>query len=169
MIKYVPEDTQVVFNEVPDEIALAINISNCQCRCVGCHSPYLREDVGKELTEKVLDELIKSNAGITCVALMGEGNDKERMKELILYLKKNYDLKIAVYSGRTDVDDCQFYFDYLDYLKIGPYIEEFGPLNKETTNQRFYEVRNINKATKINGKWRNHWFDVTEKFWNKNI
>lgn len=169
MVKYIVEDTQVTFSEIPDEITLAINISNCQCRCVGCHSPYLREDVGDELTEEVLDELIKKNEGITCIVFMGEGNDKERMKELILYLKKNYRLKVAVYSGRTDVDDCQFYFDYLDYLKIGPYIEEFGPLNKETTNQRFYEVRNINKATKINGKWRNHWFDVTEKFWKKNI
>ena len=46
MIKYVPEDTSVVFLEIPDEICCAINISNCPHRCDGCHSQYLRKDIG---------------------------------------------------------------------------------------------------------------------------
>ena len=44
MLKYV--NTGVVFQEIPDEVTLAINISNCPCRCPGCHSHYLWEDIG---------------------------------------------------------------------------------------------------------------------------
>lgn len=49
MLKYV--DARVVFQEIPDEITLAINISNCPCHCKGCHSQYLAEDIGKPLIE----------------------------------------------------------------------------------------------------------------------
>ena len=49
MLKYV--DTKIVFREVPDEITLCINISNCPCHCKGCHSPYLAEDIGTVLDE----------------------------------------------------------------------------------------------------------------------
>ena len=37
-LKYV--NTQEVFQEFPDEITLAINISKCPCHCRGCHSNY---------------------------------------------------------------------------------------------------------------------------------
>ena len=46
MLKYV--DAKVVFAEVPDEVTLAINISNCPCQCKGCHSSYLAQDIGKK-------------------------------------------------------------------------------------------------------------------------
>ena len=61
---------EITFAEVPDEITLCINISNCPCHCKGCHSPYLAEDIGEELTEDSLHKLISSNEGITCVAFM---------------------------------------------------------------------------------------------------
>ena len=44
MLKYV--DTKVTFAEVPNEISLCINISNCPCKCHNCHSSYLAEDIG---------------------------------------------------------------------------------------------------------------------------
>ena len=55
MLKYV--DTQVVFREIPNEITLAINISNCPFKCEECHSPYLREDIGKPLDIEAIDTL----------------------------------------------------------------------------------------------------------------
>lgn len=165
MIKFL--QTEVVFSEIPDEVTLAVNITNCQHNCPGCHSSYLRQDIGEELTESVIDELIKKNDGITCFCFMGEGNDKERLKELVSYIKHKHKIKIGLYSGGEDVDD--FYWDYLDFIKLGPYIEELGPLNKETTNQRLYAVRNLNRGIKVNGKWRNHWHDITDKFWKKTL
>lgn len=159
MIKFFPDYTSVVFEEVPDEITLAINITNCQNRCVGCHSPELREDIGEELTFDVLEDLIDLNDGITCICLMGEGNDEKSLKNIITYIKeKHKGIKIALYSGRVDIKD-DFYCDNLDYLKIGPYIEKFGALNKETTNQRMYKIcRDVSS---------NNFIDITNRFYTK--
>ena len=132
MIKYY--NTEVVFEEIPGEVTLAVNITNCQHNWPGCHSSYLRENIGNELNFK------------------GEGNDPKSLKDDILHIKEKYpSIKIGLYSGSNNVDD--FYWDNLNYIKLGPYIEEFGPLYKETTNQRLYEIG----ADGIK--------DITYKFW----
>ena len=38
--------TSVVMEEIPDRVTLAVDISNCRGQCVGCHSPFLKEDIG---------------------------------------------------------------------------------------------------------------------------
>lgn len=142
MLKYV--ETAVTFAEVPNEITLCINISNCPCHCKGCHSPYLVEDIGKPLVGMVLREMIENQLGITCVAFMGGDNDPESINRLAEYLKTWNDdkinkLKIAWYSGRQELSkDIQL--KNFDYIKLGPYIEELGPLNCETTNQKMYKI-----------------------------
>ncbi len=148
MIKYIPQDTSVVFSEIPDEITLALNISNCQNCCIGCHTSYLRENIGTELTPEVLSAEIQKNSGISCVCFMGEGNDREALINLARFIHDNYpDLKTALYSGRVAVEDDLY--DVFDYIKVGPYIEALGPLNSKTTNQRLYKNRE----------------DITYKFW----
>lgn len=69
MLKY--KDTQVCFQEVPDEISLCINISGCTIGCKNCHSIHLAEDNGELLTIEALSSLIEQNTGITCVCFMG--------------------------------------------------------------------------------------------------
>ena len=44
MLKYVNYD--IVFQEFPDEVTLAINLSLCPVCCPGCHSQFLQTDVG---------------------------------------------------------------------------------------------------------------------------
>ena len=152
MLKYV--DTKIVFQEIPDEITLAINISNCPCQCKGCHSSYLAEDIGYELTTEVLDNFIRSNKGITCIAFMGGDIDVKEINILALIVKVLTDdtLKVAWYSGRQElcpeIDLCNF-----DYIKLGPYVEELGPLNSKTTNQKLYKIVN------------NELINITERFW----
>ena len=152
MIKYL--NTMVVFEEIPDKISLAVNITNCQNKCVGCHSPQLRKDIGKELTEDAVDKLIKDNEGINCFLFMGEGNDKESLLKIAKYIKEKYNnLSLAIYSGRDEVEDE--IYNLFDYVKIGPYIAEFGPLNKETTNQRLFKIENGVRK------------EITSMFWKK--
>lgn len=151
MIKY--KDYHIVFEEIPDMLSLAINLTNCQNNCVGCHSPELRKDGGEVLTEKVIDKLINDNFGINCVLFMGEGKDKETLISLAKYIKTKYNLKTAIYSGRNKVED-EFY-GVFDYIKIGPYIEKYGPLNSKNTNQRLYLIDGENIE------------DITYKFWIK--
>lgn len=151
MLKYV--DAKVVFAEVPDEVTLAINISNCPCQCKGCHSSYLAQDIGTELTFNEVRKLIRKNSGISCIAIMGGDAEPDKINTLASFIINHYNsIKVAWYSGRQElnnnIDLCNF-----DYIKLGPYKEEFGPLNSRTTNQRFY---------KVNGK---ELVDITSKFW----
>ena len=62
MIKYL--NTMVTFAEIPVEVTLSINITNCQNKCPGCHSPELRENIGTELTKDELNNLINKNKGV---------------------------------------------------------------------------------------------------------
>lgn len=154
MLKYV--DAKVVFAEVPDEVTLAINISNCPCQCKGCHSSYLAQDIGTELTFNEVRKLIRKNSGISCIAIMGGDAEPDKINTLASFIINHYGyIKVAWYSGRQELDNnidlCNF-----DYIKLGPYKEELGPLDSRTTNQRFY---------KVNGK---ELVDITGKFWKHN-
>jgi len=138
MLKYV--DTKVTFSEVPEEISLCISLSGCPYKCKGCHSSYLQEDVGTELTEEVLSKLINDNPGITCVCFMGGDNDVLNLYLLIKYVKEHYKLKTCWYSGNTNMPNTESnIYQMLDFIKLGPYIEKNGPLTSPTTNQRFYK------------------------------
>ena len=153
MLKYV--NTKVVFSEVPDEITLVINISNCPYKCKGCHSPYLGTDIGEPLYPEILERLIDNNKGITCVAFMGGDSDPDEIHRLAVTVKIIFpDLKVAWYSGKDTLHKrIKLNIIDFDYIKIGSYKEECGPLNSKTTNQRFYKVEN------------NTLIDITNKFW----
>lgn len=135
-------ETKVVFQEVPGEITLAINISGCPIKCPDCHSKHLWKNEGELLNSKVVDNLIESNNGITCICFMGGDADVSYLQSLFEHIRENHPtLKIAWYSGDSLHLD-QIKTRCLDYLKVGPYIKEKGPLNSTTTNQRFYRVFN---------------------------
>ena len=151
MLKYI--DTKVVFQEIPDEVTLAINISNCPCKCKGCHSPYLANNEGEPLTVIDISKLIKKNKGISCICFMGGDSSSKTINSLATWIKSNYqELKVAWYSGRIELSK-DIKLRNFDYIKLGPYIEELGPLNSTSTNQRFYKVED------------NKLVDITNKFW----
>lgn len=156
MLKYV--DAKVVFAEVPDEVTLAINISNCPCQCKGCHSSYLARDIGKPLNKSSLSELIEGNKGVSCVSFMGGDSDAIHLVALASWVKTHTHLKVAWYSGRQELAGIVArQLQWFDFIKLGPYKEEFGPLNSRTTNQKFY---------KVSGK---ELVDITNKFWKHEI
>lgn len=151
MLKYV--DTKIVFQEIPDEITLAINISGCPCNCKGCHSSYLAKDIGEPLDLQHLTNLIDSNKGISCVCIMGGDANPSEVDDIAQDIKEYYpELKVGWYSGRQELSK-DIELGNFDYIKLGPYIEEFGPLNSKTTNQRFYKVSDGELV------------DITSKFW----
>ena len=155
MLKYV--NTGVVFQEIPDEVTLAVNISNCPCHCPGCHSPYLWEDVGIPLNADAIDEfVVKFGSDITCIAFMGGDADPEGINLLAQYIHEEYPrLKVAWYSGRLRIPSSVTKTDF-DYIKVGPYIRHLGPLKQPTTNQRMY--RQTDDGT---------FEDITPRFWKK--
>ena len=154
MVKFV--DTMVTFSEFPDEISLCINISNCPCHCKGCHSSYLSEDIGSLLTMRKLKKLIENNKGITCVGFMGGDLEPYYVDTLAQMIKESTDLKVGWYSGRQELDKS-INPKWFDYIKLGPYIEEKGPLSNPTTNQKMYKVEHNNGSDAL--------INITNKFW----
>lgn len=153
MLKYV--NYGVVFQEIPGETTLSINISNCPFRCPGCHSDYLREDIGEELDIWSLSLLLdKYEDEITCVCFMGGDRDTKTIDMLAFMVKNMYPkLKVGWYSGAERIS-FGVYRRNFDYIKIGPYIEEFGGLKSKTTNQRLYKIDEYGQCV-----------DITNKFW----
>ena len=155
MLRY--HSYNIVFQEVPGELTLAINISNCPNGCKGCHSPHLQENSGEELSENALCMMLTTyKSAITCVCFMGGDAEPDNVEKLALYVQKITEgtVKTAWYSGKSSFPkNCST--DSFNYIKLGSYIPEMGGLNQPTTNQRFYRVQNGLLV------------DETKQFWKK--
>ena len=152
MVKYY--NAMVVFEEIPNEITLAINITNCPCHCRGCHSKFLWDDIGTELTAQELDKLINDNDGITCVCFMGGDREPNFINGLAFYLKKFKKLKVGWYSGMDELSNS-IDLENFDFIKLGRYVDKLGGLDKETTNQRFYVIKDGEMEDKTFLFWKN--------------
>ena len=155
MLKYV--NTDVVFQEIPDEVTLAINISNCPCRCPGCHSRYLWDDIGLPLDANAIDDFINEyGRDITCIAFMGGDAEPVAVDQLAQYIHEEHpEFHVAWYSGRLRIPSTITRTDF-DYIKVGPYIRHLGPLKSTTTNQRLYRQQ-------PDGSFE----DITYRFWSQ--
>lgn len=147
--KYV--EGKIVFEEIPDCVTLAVTISNCPFHCIGCHSSYLRDNVGKYLDNCEIDLLFRKNKGFNCFLFLGDSH-KTDVVNSAKYIKENYKgIKLAIYSGYDTI--LPEYQTVFDYVKTGKFVEENGPLSSTTTNQRLYEIKD-GKET-----------DITYRFW----
>lgn len=155
MLKFV--ETSIVFQEIPDEVTLAITISNCPCRCPGCHSQYLWHDIGEPLTPICLQRIMGDyGSDITCLCLMGGDADPKTVNDLARFLRREFPaIKTAWYSGRAVLSPF-IEKDHFDYIKLGPYLAHLGCLKDQTTNQRLYQ--------RVAG---NDFVDITSRFWKK--
>ncbi len=134
----------IVFQEIPGEVTLALNLSGCPNRCTGCHSPHLREDIGEPLDEELLGRLLERyGAAVTCVAFMGGDADPLEVDRLSIFVRRSTRLKTGWYSGRAALPEG-FPIENFDYIKLGPYVENLGGLDSPATNQRFYRVSDGN-------------------------
>lgn len=142
MLQFVNYD--IVFQEVPGEVTLAINLSNCPNHCKGCHSPHLMDDKGEVLNEGVLLDLLeKYGKAITCVCFMGGDATPLDVEQLAVFISKvmQNHIKTAWYSGKEHFPkECSL--SNFNYVKLGGYIEQLGGLDSPQTNQRFYRIEN---------------------------
>ena len=140
----------IVCQEIPDEITLAVNISCCPNRCHGCHSPWLWEDSGEPMTADMLFSLIdKYSAAITCFCFMGGDAVPSEIQNLASAIKSRYPhIKTAWYSGKESLPDG-FDTGVLDFLKLGPYVAELGGLKSPTTNQALYRIHSDGSMERI--------------------
>lgn len=159
MLKYL--NGTIVMQEVPDEVSLAIVISGCIHKCPDCHSKYSWEDKGQPLLEHLPIILQQYKKYITCLCLMGGDQDQF---ELLSVVKQAHDagLKTCLYSGYDEMSQInRNLLDELDYLKLGKFDKEKGPLNSATTNQKMFK-----KEYSPFGD-EEVWIDITDRFWPK--
>ena len=140
----------IVCQEIPDEISLAVNISGCPNRCPGCHSPWLWSDEGELMTDEFIECLIgKYSAAITCFCVMGGDAEPTEVERICRLIKSWFPgMKTAWYSGREQLPDG-FDIKVLDFLKLGPYIEALGGLKSPKTNQSLYKITADSKIVRI--------------------
>ena len=131
---------QIVMQEVPDEISLALSMSGCNLKCKGCHSADTwNPRFGKPLTKEELIQLIQENKHISCVLFYGGEWQPEYLLELIKIVKQKK-LKVCLYTGLEYHQVPRELIEVLDYIKVGPYIEELGGLESPKNNQRFIKL-----------------------------
>lgn len=148
-------DYAISLLEFPDEIALCLDISNCPCKCEGCSSKHLQEDIGDIVSEDFIDKLIKkySNYGITLIGFLGGDRSHEDIYCISKYIKSKYNLKIGFYSG-LDCINIKL-IAILDYYKYGRFIlpkgqidswwkQVCGPINFPQSNQKLFKIENNN-------------------------
>ena len=153
MLKYCTYD--VVFQEIPDEVSLAISLTNCPNHCPGCHSPQLWRDEGHVLDREALKEILARYKGyVTCCCLMGGDNDPDAVVETARAIHQLSSFKVAWYSGRDFFPNEPQLFQY---VKLGPYRSDLGGLKSPHTNQRMY--RNVD----------GQFVDITPTFWRDHL
>lgn len=157
-LKYIGHS--IVFQEVPNEVTLAISITGCPIHCKDCHSKYLWEDTGRYIRDDIQELLDKYKDTITCVCFMGGDRDFDCIEELkeLCYICRVAGYKTALYTGnRLSPTLISFGLYYLNYIKVGEYNEQKGGLEKPTTNQKMFRITTEDNI--------NIWEDITSFFW----
>lgn len=145
----------IAFQEVPDETTLIFNVTGCTHKCAGCHSSYLADYYGDVLAEELVNKLNTYKQFISCVCFMGGDQNIEELIRHSNYIH-SLGLKVCMYFGCDSLDDVPGIIEYVDYIKVGPYIENCGGLDSNSTNQVFYKI------IKKNGLYFTK--DITYKF-----
>jgi len=141
--------------EVPDHISINFHVSHCQNTCENCFSSWLQKDEGNVLNDYFKPLLIAYKIHINCVCFLGEGkNTKENHDEFLelCNVANSLNIKTCLYSGRNC--EIEEWMSCFDFVKTGAYIKDCGPLNTETTNQKFFKKLSYDK-----------WEDITRFFW----
>lgn len=138
----------ITFNEVPDKMAVYLELGDCFQGCKGCHSPELSKCMklsdytdSDDIRRWVVDQI---DSGANAIVVLG-GTTASLLntEDLIYFLRDLAQIApVCLYSGSdfeatdkmiADQGDCT-------WLKTGSYKEELGGLDNPKTNQRFYKI-----------------------------
>lgn len=131
---------QVVFQELPNHVALAFTICGCPLKCEGCHSEHTwQQNLGETLTPaRFIHHLNRYLGYIDSVVFFGGEWHLSELIEL-LNIAKQQKLITCLYSGFEKLP--KRLYQQLDYLKLGAWQQQRGGLAEPNTNQRFIDVK----------------------------
>jgi len=90
---------------------------------------------------------------------MGGDSEPDEIARFAKFLHRQSLAKVKVgwYSGKQKLPPSMP-VKYFQYIKLGPYIEQFGPLKSSNTNQRLYMINE-----------REQMEDITSCFWKQEV
>lgn len=143
----------IVFQEVPTEVSLALTVAGCPHKCRGCsRADTWKKEQGTPLTPDGLAELLERYQGlISCVLFMGGDWEPAALLSALNQVQQT-GLKTALYTGLDEVEPSLQ--AKLTYLKTGPWVAKLGGLDSRTTNQRFIDCASGEMLNHL--FWRNH-------------
>ena len=135
----------ITLTEIPDRVALYLELGDCRNDCRGCHSPHLRRPVPRPTPLDEIEPLIESavSKGANAIVVLGGTTNGIKDADLIPILKRlGTFLPVCLYSGRDDEerDITLAKSAHCAWLKTGSYQESLGGLASPRTNQRFYAL-----------------------------
>lgn len=155
MLQYYRKD--ICFQEVPNEISISFSIAGCPHNCKNCSwKNTIDKEEKKNLTNTIYSMFLNKYKGLaSCVLFLGgEWEQEDLICKLKMAKEKGY--KTCLYTGCNLSQISEQLKQNLDFIKVGPYIEEKGGLSNPNTNQKFIDL--------INNKILNKYFTHQEAF-----
>jgi anaerobic ribonucleoside-triphosphate reductase activating protein len=130
---------------------LVVFTQGCSIRCPGCHNPETWESNGgyEASVADILSKVTECTTGLTVSG--GEPTDQALEVLQLLRKAKQMGLNTTMYTGLTmeqfiDKHYNEIILDELDYIKVGPYVDELRCTSKGmtgSTNQKLYAVKEV--------------------------
>lgn len=125
------------FQEVPDKLSLCFSVYGCPHNCKNCSWKDEKNFLNLTVTD-ILEIVDKNKEFIDCVCFLG--GEWEPEFKTILSSCREMGLLTCLYTGLEDITDNDI-LSNLNYVKVGPYIENLGGLQSKTTNQKFIDLK----------------------------
>ena len=127
-----------------------VYFQGCNLRCKGCHNKQTWDiNNGERLTiEDIVSILLKNNPTKRVTISGGEPLLQIEGLRLLLRRLKGENFNIVLYTGHDITEVPNDIFDYIDYLKYGPFQESRKVYNEfyGSSNQEFIEIRGENNG-----------------------
>ena len=130
----------IVFQELPNHIALAYTIYGCPLACEGCHSTDTwNASQGQCLTDETFKRDLEKYQGLINAVVFFGGEWQPHALQSKLILAQHHGLTTCLYTGLDSVS--RLLKPHLNFVKTGRWVESLGGIQSTTSNQRFFELK----------------------------
>ena len=134
------------FQEVPNNLSLCFSFAGCPLKCNGCS--WQGETSYREYGLDEMKGIVRKYAPyVSCVCCLGGEWEGVSFVDFLSYCKR-LGLKTCLYTGLTEMKNADV-LNRLDFIKLGPYVECLGGLQKRETNQVFLDVKTGEKLNHL--------------------
>jgi len=156
-----PRINQILLDSITDGpgINTVVVFQGCKANCPGCHNPHTHDCNGGKLVS--IEDILKERTALTTGFTFSGGEPMLQLnvvKELAVAVHK-LDLTVTLYTGYTVerfVEEFPDYPNYIDFVKVGPYVESLRSSKIPyygSSNQELYQVDRLTKTLNI---WRDN-------------